>query len=70
MDERNIEQDFGCTGKNPAYCMTCANADGMPPWADGPLKSYCLAYPREDGMRKPPSVYYEGAECDFYRRAR
>lgn len=65
----NVTDDFGCTGKNPAMCMTCLNANGEPPWADSPMKSYCLAFPREDGARKPPSVYYDGGPCEFYRSA-
>lgn len=52
---------------NPVMCMTCLNANGEPPWADKPTKSYCLAYRREDGDRKPPSVYYDGGPCAFYR---
>lgn len=71
MEEtRAVEQDFSGMGKKPRLCMTCANSNGKPPWADSPMKSYCMAYPREDGMRKPPEVYYEGGDCDFYRSER
>lgn len=52
---------------NARACETCLNAHGEPPWADSPRKSYCVAYPREEDMRKPPSVYYDGADCEFYR---
>ena len=67
MDEpRSVEQDFACIGRKPRACMTCALANGEPPWADSPLKSYCIAYPRELGEQKPPDVYYEGADCSEY----
>ena len=71
MDEeiRALDQTFVGMGRNPEKCMTCMNANGEPPWEDSPIKSYCIAYPRELGMRKPPSVYYEGADCEFYRGA-
>ena len=62
-------QNFACLGINPEKCMSCVNANGEPPWADKPTKSYCLAYPREEGARKPPAVYYDGADCEFYRMA-
>ena len=58
---------IGCTGRNPRWCMTCAYSNGEPPWADSPLKSYCVMYPREEGRQKPSAVYYDGAECEFYR---
>lgn len=62
-----LEASFSGKPCNPATCMTCLNANGEPPWADSPMKSYCLAFPREDGARKPPSVYYDGGPCEFYR---
>ena len=65
----NIDEDFGCIGIDPRHCMDCVNANGEPPWADSPLKSYCLAFPREEGARKPPSVYYDGGPCEFHRGA-
>lgn len=69
--EREYEkfnEPFGVKGPNPTRCMTCVNANGEPPWADKPTKSYCLAYPREEGRRKPVDVYYDGADCPLYRR--
>lgn len=66
-DIRALEQSFSCLGINPAQCMDCLNANGEPPWADKPTKSYCLAFPRAEGERKPPSVYYEGGPCQFHR---
>lgn len=56
---------FGVSGRRPLACMGCANAHGPKPWADMPTKSYCVAYPREEGARKPADVYYEGAGCRF-----
>ena len=70
-DERepNVEAPMMFGGRKPRWCMSCAYADGEPPWADSPLKSYCVMYARGDGRQKPPEVYYDGAECEFYRRA-
>ena len=67
--ENRIDSDdpIGCSGVMPRWCMTCAHSNGEPPWADSPLKSYCVMYPRDEGLRKPAPVYYEGAECEFYR---
>lgn len=73
MEDGNLSgenQGFACLGINPAQCMDCLNANGEPPWADRPTKSYCLAYPREEGERKPPSVYYDGGPCRFHRPVR
>lgn len=71
LDARiNDESPMGCSGRKPEWCMTCDYSNGEPPWADSPLKSYCVMFPREEGLRKPASVYYEGAECEFYRRER
>ncbi len=64
----NTDEILGCSGRKPTACMTCAHANGEPPWADTPLKSYCTAFPREGGRRKPPEVYYEGADCAEYVR--
>lgn len=61
---------LGCVAANPVMCKTCLNAMGPAPWADKPTKSYCLAYPREEGARKPPSVYYEGGPCQLHRPMR
>lgn len=60
------EEIIGCSGRKPTACMTCAMANGEPPWEDSPLKSYCIAFPRSEGARKPPDVYYEGADCEMY----
>lgn len=73
MTDSNLRgdgQNFACLGINPAMCMSCLNANGEPPWEDKPTKSYCLAFRREDGMRKPPSVYYDGGPCQFHRPTR
>lgn len=44
-------------------CQTCALAHGEPPFEDGPLKGYCIAYSRASGRRKPGPVMYDGAPC-------
>ncbi len=48
------------------YCKTCAFCHGEPPFADLPEKAYCEIYRYENSTRKPPDVYYDGAECEFY----
>jgi hypothetical protein len=47
-------------------CKTCIFAHGEAPWADSPLKNYCMMYEREDGQGKPDDVSYEGADCEYY----
>ncbi len=51
---------------NPAFCKSCVFSHGKPPFADMPEKAYCEIYNRETTTGKPPDVYYEGAECEFY----
>lgn len=70
MEVNKFTEPLGFKTANPVLCMTCLNANGEPPWADRPTKSYCLAFPREEGERKPPSVYYDGGPCEFYRPER
>ena len=60
------DESWGCRTINPAFCQTCAFSHGEPPFADLPDKSYCEIYTRENSTGKPPEVYYEGAECEFY----
>ena len=60
------QEVFGCRGINPAYCRTCIFSRGAPPFADGPEKAYCDIYDRETTNGKPPEVYYDGEECEFY----
>lgn len=57
---------LGIATANPTLCIKCINAHGKSPWADSPTKSYCIAYPRELNMRKPPAVYYNGAYCERF----
>ena len=57
---------FGCLNANPKYCYTCEHRNGPAPWANGPEKSYCEIYTRENSRQKPSIVYFEGAECPFY----
>lgn len=59
---------FGCKPINPAYCKTCIFAHGNPPFEDLPEKSYCRIYTRAKNIQKPPDVYYEGAECEYYEK--
>lgn len=69
-DEIRAERFSGPLGyktANPVACMTCLNSMGEPPWADSPNKSYCVAFPREEGRRKPPEVYYDGSDCPMHR---
>lgn len=58
-----LEASFSGIPANPVACQTCVNSQGEPPFGNGPMKSYCVAFKREDGRRKPPSVYYGGGPC-------
>lgn len=62
------EEIFGCAKINPKYCKTCRFSHGKPPFEDAPEKSYCMIYSKDDGERKPPEVYYEGAKCEYYEK--
>lgn len=59
---------LGGKGINPAFCKTCIFAHGKPPFEDMPEKAYCAIYNRENTSGKPPDVYYEGAECEYYEK--
>lgn len=61
-------ENFGCKPINPKMCMTCRFAHGKPPFEDAPEKSYCMIFSRDDGEQKPPDVYYEGADCEYYEK--
>lgn len=68
MSNLNSNEVFGCRRVHPDIkCKTCRYANGTPPFADLPTKSYCKIYDRESGMRKPPEVYYEGKDCEHYK---
>ena len=58
----------GCRGINPAFCKKCAFSHGEPPFADLPEKAYCEVYAHGTTNGKPPDVYYDGAECEFYMK--
>jgi hypothetical protein len=49
-------------------CRTCTLAHGEPPWADSPLKDYCMIYERENGEGKPNDVAWAGAPCEYYEK--
>lgn len=68
--ESNLHQNeiWGCKPINPKWCMSCRFSHGKPPFEDSPLKSYCMIYSRENHEHKPPEVYYEGAECEYYTK--
>lgn len=61
-------ENFGCKPINPKMCKTCRFAHGKPPFEDAPEKRYCMIFSRDDGEQKPPDVYYEGAECEYYEK--
>lgn len=58
----------GCAKINPHFCRSCYFANGAAPFADSPEKVYCAIYNRENTNGKPPDVYYEGAECEYYEK--
>lgn len=66
--EESKNEMWGCRGINPAWCKTCIFAHGKPPFADLPEKAYCEIYSRENTSGKPPEVYYDGEECEFYMK--
>lgn len=70
IDKNNLHSgdNFGCKPINPVYCKSCIFAHGNPPFEDMPEKSYCRIYTRNGGKQKPPDVYYEGAECEYYEQ--
>ncbi len=41
---------------------------GEPPFEDAPEKGYCEIYSRDEGIRKPDEVYFDGKECEFYEK--
>lgn len=61
-------EGFGCRKINPKMCRSCRFSHGDPPFEDAPEKSYCMIYSRDSGEQKPPDVYYEGAECEYYKK--
>ena len=61
-------ETWGCRRINPKWCQTCRFAHGKPPFEDLPNKAYCMIYSKDDSNGKPPEVYYDGEECDFYEK--
>lgn len=59
---------FGCKPINPKMCRTCRFSRGDPPFEDSPEKSNCMIYSREDGEEKPPEVYFDGGDCEYYEK--
>jgi hypothetical protein len=59
---------FGGKPINPHWCKTCMFARGAPPWADTPEKAYCKIFERDTGQQKPPDVYFDGAQCEYYEK--
>ena len=64
--QERLNAPFVGMAANPLMCQTCSNAQGEPPWEDGPRKTYCKAFRRSEGIRKPSSVYYGGGPCIEY----
>jgi hypothetical protein len=66
---KNSEAEvIGCRGINPRACKTCRFSRGEPPFEDGPEKAYCMIFSRDEGEAKPPEVYYDGEDCEFYEK--
>ena len=59
---------LGCTQPNPVWCRTCLFSHGEPPFEDLPEKAYCKIYSKDEGEGKPPEVYFDGEECEFYEK--
>jgi hypothetical protein len=66
--EESKAEVIGCRGINPRYCRTCRFSRGEPPFEDAPEKAYCMIFSRDEGEAKPPEVYYDGEECEFYEK--
>ena len=49
---------------NNMKCKTCIFSKGAEPFENGWKKASCIVYP--DPQTKPPNVYYDGAECEYY----
>ena len=66
----NLQTDegFGCKPINPKKCRKCRFSRGNPPFEDSPEKSYCMIYSRDSGEQKPPEVYYDGGDCEYYEK--
>ena len=58
----------GCNKVNPKKCMTCRFSRGEPPFEDSPMKAYCMIYSKDEGEAKPPEVYYDGGDCEYYKK--
>jgi len=65
LDRREGETMLGVFATNEA-CQTCFFAHGEAPWADTPMKDFCMIYEKADGVGKPDDVAMHGAECDYY----
>lgn len=61
-------EEFAVKRPTCEACQTCALANGEPPFENGALKGYCIAYSRADGRRKPAAVMYDGAPCAYHRK--
>ena len=59
---------FGCKPINPRMCRTCRFSRGDPPFEDKPEKSSCMIYSRKDGEEKPPEIYFNGGDCEYYEK--
>lgn len=68
--ESNLHQNetFGCLPINPRACKTCLFSHGNPPFEDAPEKKYCMIYSRDEGEQKPPEVYFDGEDCEYYEK--
>ena len=68
QNESNLHQNESAGFKcgNPVKCRTCRFAHGDSPFENSPEKSYCMIYSRESGEQKPPDVYYDGGDCEYY----
>ena len=62
-------ESWGCGSINPKFCQSCMFSHGEAPFADAPEKAYCMIYNHENGEGKPPEVYYDGKECEYYNKA-
>lgn len=67
MQDKN--EIFGARHPNEHMkCKTCIYSNGTPPFANGWRKACCMIY--QDPVIKPADVYFDGADCEYYKKNR
>lgn len=64
----NTSSYFGSIPATCTVCKDCKNWNMGGKW-DNPVKAYCAVYKMDEGKRKPASIMYNSAPCEFYQRS-